>query len=619
MAQNVQDRLVENIEAATKDPSTPLDSRLFEEAELILPETIPEDAKSHIVSLLSQLLPTIQQDPTPAVNLLLKLVDQYSYGDVLKLGSIPFTDGLAVGEHMTSFNRLIIALLGKATRNAADAASVAGMLDTVLALVRLWLCTSDTGVATQAQSLILDLMKVDQTISKDPSEDLPSGGQGLMWKRIFGDRDVYRTFFEVCSLTGPSSIKLSKSQRTLAQARLMEWLPKVGAMDWNAVSRSHHEDVEKEVKVEGGLLDFAALHMVDTKDDVLMYRCLIDFFSELLQSTKSTVRIPGSGAPDSAGLRYLISQGLHGRTAGLYVQLPGVQLDPLESMFLYGPAANYIATYASNYPEHFLTSQMPKQVLDRLSSALNLSPGKWAHAESPKHDLHVLASIPRKALVSGTDDWRSSPLSLIPSKATNPDALNTLAAIFHGPHREITFPAPPAGGEDPQVEEEATNARALYYTYLTHNPHLWNDIATHADTVALKDPALSALNVLHAVITATWPSTTISSPSLATPTSGHLAILSPPALEYTLPYLLKPPQSFANLVGGRGDVESAAYKIASAKFDALRAFYGRLEGEVERSPGEGYEEILATVGKRLAEGPLSREGEVGGRVGTLEL
>ena len=37
------------------------------------------------------------------------------------------------------------------------------------------------------------------------------------------------------------------------------------------------------------------------------------------------------------------------------------------------------------------------------------------------------------------------------------------------------------------------------------------------------------------------------------------------------------------------------------------------------TPNEGYEEILGTIGKRLAEGPVSREGEVGGRVGTMEL
>lgn len=578
------------------------------------------DQKVALVVSLSALLPTLQQDPSPAVNLLLRLVKDYSYGDILKLGSVPFTDGLAVGEYMVSFNRLILTILEKATHNAADAASVAGLLDTVLALVRLWLCTSDTGVASQASQVLLDLLKVDQEI-KDPDARLPAGGQGLIWKRIFGDRHVYRTFFEACSLTGPSDVKLSKNERTLAQARLMEWLPKVGAMDWDAISRGHHADVESQYKCES-LLEFAVSRMVDTKDDVLMHQCLINFFSDILNATKPTIRLPGS-ATDSAGLRYLIAQGVHSRTTALYVQLPGVQLDPLESMFLYGPAANYIATYASAYPEHFIASQLPKQVSDRLGAALNLSAAKWAHAESPKHDLHLLASLPRRALLatSGTEGWRSSPLSLLPSKATNPDVLNTLATVFHGPPRDVTFQPGSTLEADPGTKQEAAEARALYYNYLANNQRFWSDILTHADTVALKDLALAAINCLTSVITANWseePSPSVPT-SIATPASGHLAILSPPALEYTLPYLLKPPQTFANLVGGRGDTESAAYKIAIAKFDALRAFNSRLMVQVEQTPGEGYEDILATINKRLAEGPLSREGEVGDRIGTLEL
>ena len=368
--------------------------------------------------------------------------------------------------------------------------------------------------------------------------------------------------------------------------------------------------------------------MVDFKDDVLMYRCLVDFYSDLLDATREELQAPAATAEHSLGLEYLISKALHERTASLYLGSSGRDMDPLEGMFLYGPAANYIATYASLYPNHFLASTMPKRVNERLMQALELSSARWAHQESPKHDLHLIASLPRATLLpraEGVAAWKVTPLSLLPSKATNPDALNTLATVFHGPPKEtITFPATSAvtDGPDPQQELEAAAARALYLNYVADNPRFWQDIASHADTVALKDHALAALNCLAAVITANWstkPSLALPSSSIPTPESGHLAILSPPALEYTLPYLLKPPQTFANLVGGRGDAESAAYKIAAAKFDALKAFHGRLAVEVERDPGQGYEDILATIGKRLAEGPLSREGEVGGQVGTLEL
>lgn len=627
---DIYTRLLSNIEAVTEDPTVPLDTRTFEEAELVLANQLDEDKQTTLLSALVGLLPTLQQDSTPAANLFIRLLDGASYSDVLSLGedggdgSIPWTDGLGVGEHMVSYNRLMLNLLGKATANSTDAAHVASMLDAMLALVRLWLCTSDTGIASQTSRLLQDLLRVDQEVQTDAH--VPAGGQGLVWKRIFGDKNIYGTVFEAASLSGPSSLKLSKNQRTLAQARLMEWLPVVGAMDWSTITRSHHEEIEAAYEVKEGLLEFAALRMVDYKDDVLMHRCLVDFYSELLHSTKTSAT--GLAAPaESPALLYMITSGLHARTAAIYLQPPGAPADPLEAMFLYGPAANYIATYASAYPEHFLASQMPKQVNEQLSRAFDLSSAKWAHAESPKHDLHLMASLPRKALLpagEGAGPWNASPLSLLPSRQTNADVLNTLASIFHGPDKDIRFPAASAlEADDDHVEKqaEAAAARSLYFNYLAHNQQFWKNIATHADTVALKDLALSAINCLHAVITANWSTKPdIFLPTtIATPEHGHVAILSPPALEYALPYLLKPPQTFSNLVGGRGDTESAAYKIAAAKFDAVRALHGRIAAQAEKQPGEGFEEILRTLNKRIVEGPLSREGEIGGRIGTMEL
>ncbi|KAK3712902.1 hypothetical protein LTR37_008787 [Vermiconidia calcicola] len=594
---DVQSRLLRNIQDISQDASTPIDVRTFEEADLILAKVLKGDERLSVIQPLVAVLPNLQQDPTPAVNLLVRFLEDFSYSEILSFGSqsLPWTDGLAVGEHMVSYNRLMLTLLRKATARSTDAAHVANLLN------------------------------IDREIRTDPDAHLPEGGQGLMWKRIFGDKNIYGTFFEACSLSGPSSLKLSKNQRTLAQARLMEWLPTVGGMDWNTISRSHHPDIEAAYGVKKGLLEFATLHMVDYKDDVLMHRCLIDFYSDLLRITKwagAAVAAPY----DSSALRYLITQGVHARTTATYLQHPGTPVDPVDSMFLYGPAANYVATYASAYSDHFLASQMPKQVNERLMKALDITPGKWAHGHSPKHDLHLVASLPRKSLLPGSDGggaWSSYPVSLLPSRSTNPDVLNTLAAVFHGPEQKaLTFPPgsplPADGGQD---QTEAVYARALYYHHVANNPKFWQDIVRHADTVALKDLALAAINCLTAVITANWSTTSeLTLPtSIAAPESGQLAILSPPALEYALPYLLKPPQTFANLVGGRGDAESAAYKIASANFDALRALHSRLMTQAEQQPQEGFEEILATLSKRLAEGPLSREGEVGGRIGTLDL
>jgi hypothetical protein len=135
------------------------------------------------------------------------------------------------------------------------------------------------------------------------------------------------------------------------------------------------------------------------------------------------------------------------------------------------------------------------------------------------------------------------------------------------------------------------------------------------------DLSLSAIRCLRAVITASWSTKPeyLVPTRIATPESGHLAILSPPALEYALPYLLKPPQTFSNIVGGRGDTESAAYKIAAAKYECVLAFQKRIAEQARQRPGEGFEEIQNTLLKRVVEGPLSRAGEVGTSIATMEL
>nr|POF04285.1 hypothetical protein CFP56_22040 [Quercus suber] len=651
MAEELYQRVVKHLtDISTSPSSTPPDTRLLDDATVVLPEYLSSkdpalwaQRLTLMRTLAAGLAEPSPRDRSSEVELLVALFAGWSWPQVYDFGTgnVPFTDGLQVGprggggegedDPMRPFNHLMLALLEKATGSAADAAHVAALRETVQALVRLWLGTGDAGVAMRAGRLLLDLLRVDQVRTPWESGErrLPSsgGGQGMVWKRLFEDRDVYAVLFESCSLRFAGD-GLSVKQKTLAQARLMEWLPKVAEMDWAVVARSHHRDVEARAGVkENGLLEFATLQMVDFQDDVLMHRCLVDFYADLLACTSplvATGQLPGSTSATtlnaSPALHYYIAHGVHARTIAIYLQ--DTEVDPMATMFVYGPAANYIAVYASRYPEHFLVSQLPKQLNHRFATVFDLSPGKWAHAESPKHDLHLLASLPRKAILPTNDggfNWGPSPLLLLPSKSTNPDVLHTLATIFH-PEKTVRFPPSLVHGDKDDLNEAAA-ARTLYFDYLAHNKQFWADIIRHADTVALKDLALAALFCLHAVITADWsshPSDPLPT-SIPTPETGAIAILSPPALEHILPYLLKPPQSFANLVGGHGDTESAAFKVAQAKFDALYALHVRLQVQVQQQPGEGYEEIVATLAKRLAAGPLSREGDVGGRVATMEL
>jgi len=57
------------------------------------------------------------------------------------------------------------------------------------------------------------------------------------------------------------------------------------------------------------------------------------------------------------------------------------------------------------------------------------------------------------------------------------------------------------------------------------------------------------------------------------PSTGISLILNRPIMEKVLPYLLAPAQTFANLVGGRGDTESAAYKVAVSRFRCVECLH----------------------------------------------
>jgi len=91
------------------------------------------------------------------------------------------------------------------------------------------------------------------------------------------------------------------------------------------------------------------------------------------------------------------------------------------------------------------------------------------------------------------------------------------------------------------------------------------------------------------------------------------ALMEGSAKATVIPWLLAQPKSFSNLVGGHGDAENAAYKIATARFDALKAFWSRVRGEEE------YADIANVVEARVREGVWGRGEEVGGRIGTMEL
>lgn len=607
------------------------------------------------------------------------------------LRPLSFTDSLRYTSHQAlmealkspipSINGLALNLLKKAKTNPGDAAIVAGMKDLVTELLRLWLSTADVEVAETASTVIVGLLETDfgpstggewmdepdiNTPMDLDAEETGGRGQGLMWRRIFEDKNVYRLLFSLCSLkdvhmtNGPRT----KRQASLAQARLLGVLPSLAVIDFDTVCRSHSAEVERSYLHHRyglghgeGLLDYAAAHMVDHEGDVLMHTMLISFYEELIRkgATYSAHMTSSCGSIDphsSPFLDFLIARGLHRRTVNDYLQATA---DALDANFIFDSAASYVATYASCYPEHLMSSKLEDggslaidQVLDHLWANFGPSSSRSARQNAVSPDLRVLTSLPRVALLlwpnhgpenfSVTGWCNGNPVGQLPNHVPLPGFFVALARVFHGPFQAPSLAeksSPNYGNRS--LDSDAAAARALYLLYVYFHANLYREIVRFAETTALKEVALAAISFITGILTANWaplPDEASSNPtnlSLPTeaelqrgihgmgsrtrlPQSGVEAILTSPVRETVLPYLCSPPKTFTNLVGGRGDAESAAYQIAVAKHDALKLLQSGMQRvNFPRGP------MTDAVAQAVARGPWGGSGGVGGNIGTLEL
>jgi hypothetical protein len=281
----VLDELASHLQNVEEEPSTALDGDLLERSGLFTstPEYRNQLWKETrpLFLQIATLLPKLEQDPSPLTHFITKLAEPYRFEDIK---DVDFDIGLDL--QATPFHGLLLTLLSKATANPTDTQALANRLSVMLSIVRLWLCTQDAGIATQAEDLLVSLLQVSKN---EPSlqDSSHAYGTGPMWRRLFGDRDISSLYYHYTSLKqlkSPPLPSLSKRDKTIAQARLLSWLPRVGALDWGALVTPHGAEAEREVGLKDGqgLLHYAALKMVDTKDDMLMHMTLINFFSVLI-------------------------------------------------------------------------------------------------------------------------------------------------------------------------------------------------------------------------------------------------------------------------------------------------------------------------------------------------
>ncbi|KAI1499241.1 hypothetical protein F5X99DRAFT_420049 [Biscogniauxia marginata] len=293
------DELYKHLDELVADPTLKPNVKLFDDVELQLTD-------SNILPLIPQLLPKItdilkqyQQDPAILCSLAIKLLGPLNFTQILSLASEE-TIIQAMRSPAPSANILAMTVLEKAARSPSDAAILAMMNSVVTSFLTQWLSAPQVEVGEKGSRILGDLLDVD--CDTRPPDGLSLNGveiairkppgQGLMWRRIFHDRDIYALLLSLCSSGSHQNSQsgLSTQQLSLAQGRLLRILPRLAALNFSAVTRTDFPELNQRYASfdgNGGLLHFAALHMID-REDTLMHLSLIDFFETLLSIQRVT-------------------------------------------------------------------------------------------------------------------------------------------------------------------------------------------------------------------------------------------------------------------------------------------------------------------------------------------
>jgi hypothetical protein len=306
--------------------STPLNDDLLRRAGHAVDSSTPRATLWQLLKTGEGLLSSITTDPQPLTRLLQRVVESIPF-DELQTNLTPekLVDGLRAPSN--AIQLLCIAYLTRAASRPSGAAWVATSAELSQQLLTTWLGSESAEVAERAQECLVALLEVDSPDSTTFASSVQSGGsfqaasrvassgnaaqgQGLFSRRIFYDPACYILFFSWTTLASTSShdleTKKGRSQVSISQARLLDFLPKVALFDFASISTSTLPEVERpflrrgnasvqpQESPYGGLLKYAARHMID-KEDFLMEVLWREFFEKLfavVQEGSVSRRVP---------------------------------------------------------------------------------------------------------------------------------------------------------------------------------------------------------------------------------------------------------------------------------------------------------------------------------------
>lgn len=284
--------LFSHLQIVETDGAT-LDEDILKRAERSLDASTPRSNLWQLLSTGEALLQNLQQDPRPLTRLLERDISLIPFDELKNsISAQKLEEGLE--SPSVPVQLLCIAYLRKAADTPSGASFVAASSDLVQTFLTLWLATENTEVAERALEAIEALLVVDSTES---TTVITSGerlgevqGQGLLWRRIFNDADVYAILFEWTSLaTTRQDINTKKGLHlvTISQGRLFDFIARVASLGWATVTTSSLPSIESKYTSGmgddpyGGLLRYAASYMIDASD-IIMEVLRQDFFVKVL-------------------------------------------------------------------------------------------------------------------------------------------------------------------------------------------------------------------------------------------------------------------------------------------------------------------------------------------------
>lgn len=284
-----------HLAAVESEPQTQLlDAELLKRVERSIDPSTPKDLLWRLLGTGERLLQILQQDPSPLTRLLERNVSLLPFDELkLTISAQKLEEGL--NSPSAPVQLLCLAYLRKAADSPSGASFVAASSSLVRCLVTVWLSSESTEIAERSLESLEALLAVDShnsiTVLATDGNLGEAQGQGLLWRRVFTDADVYSIFFDWTSLRiSKRDVKTKKGLQlvTISQARLFDFIARLANYDWAAISTSALPSVETRYVPEnddsqpfGGLLRYAASHMIDTSD-ILMEVLRQDFFMRLL-------------------------------------------------------------------------------------------------------------------------------------------------------------------------------------------------------------------------------------------------------------------------------------------------------------------------------------------------